>query len=67
MDLTIHHTHPKIVLGMAKNHMLKIMRLKKLVQGLQSVGLFHQLTDKKIYKQVSNIQIELYLMRSNCF
>ena len=60
----IHHNLPKIVLMMENNHLLKMIRLKLLVLGLQSVGLFHQLADKyNVHKKGNNIQIEIYLMR----
>ena len=53
---------------MAKNHLLRMIRLKFLVQGLQLVELFHQLADKyNFHKQASSMQIEIYLMRLTCF
>ena len=48
---------------MKNNHLLKMMKLRLLVQGLQSIDFFHQLADKcNFYKQVINMQIEIYLM-----
>ena len=49
---------------MAKNHLLKMMILKNLVQGLQLIETFLQLADKdNFHKQVSSTQIEKYFMR----
>ena len=45
-DLMMHHTLTQKVLSMEKNHMLKMMRLKLLVQGLQLIEPFNQLEDK---------------------
>ena len=45
-----------------------MMGLKLLVQGLQVVGMFHQLADKcNLHKQVNDIQIEIYSMHLICF
>ena len=33
----MHHTFPKIIISMENNHLLKMMILKWLVRGLQSV------------------------------
>ena len=48
---------------MAKNHLLNMMIFKLLVQGLQLIEIFHQFADRyNSHKQVSNMQIEIYLM-----
>ena len=59
----MHHTLLKSVLSMTKNHLLKMMMLKLLVQRLKLMENFHQKVDKyNFHKQISNMQIEIYLI-----
>ena len=45
MYLIMHNHLPKILLRISKNHRFKIKIFKLFAQGLQSVELFHQLTE----------------------
>ena len=68
MVFTMDHTLTKILLMMAKNHLLNMMSLKLLVQGLQLLDIFHQLADKyNFHKEVSNMQILVYHIEGDQF